>query len=177
MDVDGQDEAPAAPPTEAEIAHQETAPAPGGHYSMEQGAPHLEIPSTAPDEASGVASEVAQEAGEPESPDPFSADAVSGSRKRKPTAPNEPDTDGTPIARRGRSSVGAADSTAADSSAKKSKTAAKGPQVSVVFLAFFSNTYFLRNCREPIRSDTFAVARRNRFQSTYRGRRSCSAHL
>ena len=126
MDADGQHQAPAPPPMDGEMVHQITAPAPGGHSEMEQEVPPLDIPLTAPDEASGVASEVGQEAGEPESTDPLTAAAEQESRKRKSSAPQEPDTDGTPSARRGRSAAG---SPAADSSAQKSKTAAKGPQV------------------------------------------------
>ena len=145
MDADGLEEAPAAPPTEAEMAHQVTAPAPGGHSANEQDAPALEIPLSMPEEASGVSMEVALEAGEPESSDPLAAAAVTESRKRKSTAPKEPDTDGTPMARRGRSSVGAADSPAADSSAKKSKTAAKDSQVSW-FPCCVCVCFDLRNC-------------------------------
>ena len=134
MDADG---LAAPPPTEAEmVGHEVLAPVPDDQSVMEQDGIPLQVPLAAPDEASGISHETALVAGEQESSEPLAAAALSESRKRKSAAPQEPDTEGTPSARRGRSSVGATDSPAADSSAKKSKSAAKAPQVRCSPVAF-----------------------------------------
>jgi hypothetical protein len=123
MQADGQEAAPQLSITaEAEdqmIAHEQPS-------AMEQ-EPTFEPPVAPPSEevVGGIKEDVADTA----QADSAGPSAAAGGRKRKSVTVKDEGSEGTPTARRGRSSVGDAADSPAGSSAKKAKGSAKSAQV------------------------------------------------